>query len=276
MLAQSLATSFQDFDFSNPNLIDYIGSQLEEGVGKFSLQALPSTAKITESRFSGISTNQLLYFRLINFGIDFFFSAQAMSMSGIVRCAMFISCWANFVSQGTHLLLIYSHFRDYDFYYDSLVKAIFQIALPLNFLTFWGYWSFLYNRGWPLDMSDPYVKQMVYMHGPSFFALTAEMFMNSMTFDIATSQWRMLWTTLSYMPILIFCYDIAGAYQYGDLDFTTLEGWFNLIKVVPFGMFSYYVMAYLWNWIKGGVEAVPRLADLTQIMETFTQIQGLV
>eukprot|EP00347_Sterkiella_histriomuscorum_P021095 403335272 len=241
---------------------------------KMQLSQTFATAPLTESRFGFISSNTLLVIRIINFLFDLYFTGQTLKALGLVYTFPYLSAWANFVSLGTHILLIYSHFRSYDLYYDELVKAIFEISLPLQWLTTSGFWLIVNDGDPPINWSEPStLYYTVYMHGPSLIAMTIEGFLNTVTFDVQNGAMRMLWLLVSYVPLQLFSKQVLDYYPYGELDLSTLKSWISLLQPIPGGMAFYYAWAYLINFLKNRVETKHKIHSIiTNVFENLNQL----
>jgi len=94
-----------------------------------------------------MSENELKYLRIFLLALVGSLGGKSLVQWGISGFPWYVSDWGVFNTIGTMLLLTLSHFRTYDPYYDSLVKSIFMIVYPMQWMITVLYWSAYYTPG---------------------------------------------------------------------------------------------------------------------------------
>lgn len=105
-------------------------SQVHSGKYRLGAPIVPEYATLTDSYLPFMNETLLMMIRIALTVFNFYYSGTAILMSESYW-VYYISNWVIVFSMGVQALLLLSHFRSYDPYYDNLVKALFQMALPL-------------------------------------------------------------------------------------------------------------------------------------------------
>lgn len=150
-----------------------------------------------------------------------------------------------------------SHFRTFELGYDNLVKAIYEIALPLMWTVTILYWGAYYTPGllnWSNMNTWVYP---LYMHVVPVVTLTIEAIFNSVIFDIQKGAWRSLWLITAYLPLSYFSNDIVGYFPYSFVNYEDYMSyvWLGIVVGLQQGLF--YGIGYLNNYLKGQAQLSP-------------------
>lgn len=81
--------------------------------------------------FDWMTSRDLMIVRALLFAFVTYFAGSSIYQWGIVGFPWFLSDWGVLTAIGTEFLLLWSHFRVYNPYYDNFVKAIYEITFPL-------------------------------------------------------------------------------------------------------------------------------------------------
>lgn len=205
-----------------------------------------------------MSEDVLKFVRLGLFSMVTYLGGKSLYTWGIAGFPWFLSDWGVFTAIGTEFLLLWSHFRKYDPYYDSLVKAIYEITFPLQFLVTLLYWTAYYTPGlWvPSDFSTWLYP--IFMHVVPVVTLTIESLFNSIVFDIQKGALRSLWWILSYIPLSYFSKDIAGYFPYSFIDWASWSSHAWIAAVIVLDQLFFYGVGYLNNYLKTGSGVSPK------------------
>lgn len=231
-------------------------------VGEFILQASRDATTdfpITQPQFDWMSEDMLKYTRIMLLSFLTSFGGYSLAKWGVPGFPWFISDWGVFTAIGTEFLLTYAHFRDFDVYYDNLVKAIYEMVFPLQAFCTSLYWGVYYTPGtWDPSNWDTYVYP-IFMHIVPLLTFTVESIFNSIVFDIQKGAWRSLWLILAYLPLSYFAKDIVGYLPYPTIvDWASWKsnGW--VAAVIALNQAFFYGIAYLNNYLKTGSGVSPK------------------
>eukprot|EP00347_Sterkiella_histriomuscorum_P012204 403369495 len=228
---------------------------VENGLGHLFLSASRDSLHnfpVVQPRFDWMSENVLMVIRGLLFSTVLGFAGYSLYDWGVPGFPWFISDWAALAAIGTEFLILNAHFRDYDLWYDNLVKFCFEIVWPYTMLAVIVYWGLYYTPGlWDINDLSTWTYP-IFMHVVPLAVLTIEGFLNSMVYDIEHGFWHALWLILSYIPMTYFSKDIVGYLPYPFIDWASTNSHIWVASIVGLNQLLFYGFAYLNNYVKTG------------------------
>eukprot|EP00347_Sterkiella_histriomuscorum_P005409 403356726 len=239
------------------------------------LQQQAANVAVTDSRFSWLGRDQFLIMRWVLFGVNLVFGGQSLYYMDLPNIAHHLSAWSVMMSIFTQGMLLGAYYRDYNPYYDNVVKACYQLSLPMLGYASFGFWGLQYKDQPPVNFKDPStLYYSVYMHLVGTVVMNIDNIFSAITYDISKGAEYMMFILVSFIPMEYFGLEFIGSSFVDEYELTSISAWGKRLAQIPFGFAFYYAFAYFTNFIKGGRVGISK-AQIAKLIQGYSNIQNL-